>query len=73
MPKFIAAFIVAVLVPFTFAAPAEAFRPVPGYKYPDLCKNIKGEQTFPDFQFRRVAYNTETQRPNDCIVLYRGR
>lgn len=69
--KFFVAFVVAVFVPLTLATPAQAFRPVPGVKYHDLCKNVPGEQTFSDFQFLRVAFDTSTSRPNDCIVRYR--
>lgn len=42
--RFIASIIVAIVIPFTFATPAEATRPVPGYPYTDQCVNFKGLQ-----------------------------
>ena len=50
---------------------AEASRPMPGYRYPDVCKNIKGYQ--PIFAVKgataRYRFITRTPRPNDCRPL----
>ena len=60
------------------ATPAEAFRPIPGYDYPDLCKNrgayaMPGEQTVGDILGGPVRYVDPEQEPNkvgrrDCYV-----
>lgn len=42
--RIIAFFIVALALPMSFASAAEATRPLPGYNYPDQCKNIPGVQ-----------------------------
>lgn len=42
--RILAALIVSLLLPLSFASPAEATRPIVGYDYPDVCKNIKGHQ-----------------------------
>lgn len=59
---------------FVATAPAEATRPVPGFKYKDVCKNIKGKQ--PIYMVVGVGpyrFNLDTKRPNDCIVVRRRR
>ena len=65
--RFIAAFIVAVTLPLSFAVPAEATRPIPGFDYKDECKNIKGEQ--PIYMLVGTGpyrFDLSTKRPNDC-------
>lgn len=42
--RYLAALIVAVMLPLSFGTPAEATRPIPGYSFKDQCKNIKGVQ-----------------------------
>lgn len=42
--RFVAAFVVALALPLSFAGAAEATRPIVGYSYTDLCKNIPGKQ-----------------------------
>lgn len=59
---------------FVATAPAEATRPVPGFKYKDECKNIKGKQ--PIYLLVGTGpyrFNLDTKRPNDCIRVNRPR
>jgi hypothetical protein len=52
---------------------AEANRPVPGYNYKDVCKNVPGTQTILDTVgiTARYRFNTDTPRPNDCVAVSR--
>jgi hypothetical protein len=58
---------------FALSAPAHANRPVPGYHYKDVCKNIPGKQTILDTVgiSARYRFNTDTPRPNDCVRVIR--
>lgn len=63
-------------------APAEAFRPVAGYNYPDLCKNrgdyaMPGKQPIAAILGGAVQYVDPEQEPNglgrrDCVTGWRG-
>lgn len=66
MFKFIATIIATLVMSFSFAAPAEAYRPHPGMKQKDVCKNIKGTQTIGDIIYGKYRFNMATRRPNDC-------
>ena len=52
---------------------ASANRPIPGYHYKDVCKNIQGEQTILDVTgiSARYKFIKATQRPNDCRPVNR--
>lgn len=51
--------------------PAEATRPVPGYPYKDVCKNIPGKQySYDTVGTGRYRFDTTTKRPNDCIRVW---
>lgn len=60
--KFIASLIVAVLLPLSFSTPAEATRPVHGFKYRDVCKNIKGKQTILDVKGATARYEFKMKK-----------
>lgn len=71
--------VAAALTTLALAGPASAFRPIPGYDFPDLCKN-KGEYAMPGEQTKlllvtnRVSYVDPTQEPNrlgrrDCEAV----
>lgn len=42
--RILAALIVGCILPLSFAGTAEATRPIPGYPYRDMCRNIPGKQ-----------------------------
>lgn len=69
MNRFIAVFLTAFLTVFAGIGPANADRPVPGYHYQDVCKNIPGKQTILDVTGpgSRYRFNENTRRPNDCV------
>jgi hypothetical protein len=75
MTKFLASILTAFLLVTGFSGTAEANRPVPGYKYKDVCKNIPGKQTILDTVGITATYRfkTETPRPNDCERVNRGK
>lgn len=62
MMKMIATALVAVFLPLSFAGPAEATRPVPGFDYPDVCKNIKGKQTILEVVGATARYEFKAKR-----------
>lgn len=67
--KILAAVIVAVMLPFSFAGTADATRPVPGYHYKDECKNIPGKQ--PSYMLVGTGpyrLDESTKRKHDCYV-----
>lgn len=71
--KALAAFAVALVLPFTFAGTAEATRPGPVVA--DQCTNIAGNQQ--PYQLVGITaqyrFNTATADPNDCIVINRNK
>lgn len=42
--RILAALIVGLILPVSFAGTAEATRPIAGYPYTDQCRNISGKQ-----------------------------
>jgi hypothetical protein len=50
---------------------ASANRPVPGYHYKDVCKNIKGKQTILDVTgiSARYKFDETTKRRHDCVAV----
>ena len=42
--RYLAALIVGLILPVSFAGTAEATRPIVGYPYTDQCRNIPGKQ-----------------------------
>lgn len=62
---------------------AHGFRPVPGVRYPDLCRNhgphaMPGRQTVAVFVLHRVRFVDPAQEPNrvgrrDCERVWRKR
>lgn len=65
MKKFLAALALA-LVPFTFAAPAEATRYEPGATVTDYCRNLDGVQSIFDWN-RTWEYTPRTDDgPRQC-------
>lgn len=74
--KRIAATIALLVATLGMAAPAEAVRPIVGYDYPDVCKNIEGTQTVldiarGDYQFK-VKRNGKRHK-NKCEAGWRTR
>lgn len=71
--------ILAIAAVLLTAAPAAATRPVPGYDYPDVCKNrgayaMPGEQTILDVLGWQLDYVDPDQEPNkvgrrDCVRI----
>lgn len=54
-------------VVFSVIPDAEATRPVPGYKYKDVCKNIPGKQPiYETVGSGPYRFDESTKRPNDC-------
>lgn len=51
---------------FAMVDAAHAYRPHPGMRQPDVCKNIKGKQTIGDIIYRKYTFDNSTRRPNDC-------
>ena len=62
--RYIAAVVVAVLLPLSFAGSAEATRPIAGYPYKDQCKNIKGVQ--PIYMLIPPSKFVKTNKPGIC-------
>lgn len=53
--KIIATLVATALLAVGIAAPAEAFRPIPGTVFTDVCSNIEGIQTRWEFRFKQVG------------------
>lgn len=72
---FVVALMFATVALVGYCSDAEASRPMPGVKYHDVCKNIKGYQ--PIFAVKgatsRYRLIIHTPRPNDCRPLRRFR
>lgn len=73
MMKILASMLAAVLIPLTFASPADATRPIVGFKFKDECNNIKGKQPF----YMIVGtgpyrLDLSTHNPHDCVRRVRG-
>ena len=62
--RYLAALIVALVLPVSFAGSAEATRPIPGYHYTDQCKNIKGKQ--PIYMLVDGGPYRHTNKPGIC-------
>lgn len=69
----IAAVIVGLVLPLSFASSAEATRPIVGFKYHDVCKNIKQKQTILDVHAGYYEFNVDTTRRNDCVRMDRSK
>lgn len=70
--KIIAATIAA-LASVAVATPAHATRPIVGFHYADVCKNIKGAQPiYTVLGPGPYDFNADTKRKKDCIRVTKG-
>lgn len=66
--RFLSAFLVALVLPFTMTAPAEASGRVdPRANKVDQCKNVKGKQGMGDIVSGMWAHDLTTARKRDCV------